>query len=377
MDKKINIFIIDKDEKSSAIIDYYLKEIAYDFKIFKAVSLIDVENLIDNDCLNIFIIDISDNIDENINKISTIEKNNKNCRFIITSYNLKTDYIIKLLRSSKKDFIEKPIIRNNLINTVNEIINKMTSEQDYSGQGKIISVFSNKGGLGKTTISVNLAMELGNQNKQEKIALIDMNMFLGDVTTFLDINPPYDLYSIAQKAENNKNIVNFTAQYEQTNLFVVADSPYRDFSTNIDKNLIIQLFNSLRKNFKYIIVDCSSAITEKVKYLFDFSDLVLLISEANLPTLKNCKKCLNFFEKIDIKNKVELILNRYSEDDECSIDDIENVLRKEILTVIPNDWYSITDSINKGLTLGECYPNTAVYDAYIELSELVMDKLCR
>ncbi len=377
MKKTLKVFIIDKDQTSSAIIQSYLNEIGYEMTVEKADSLSAVENSIDENALNIFIIDVSENENALIREINDIEDKHQNCKFIITSYGLKTDYIVRFLRKSKKDFLEKPILKTKFLDILNEIIEKLTSEQDYSGHGKILSIFSNKGGLGKTTVAVNLAYELGQLNKLDKVAIVDMNMFLGDVTTFLDVNPPYDMKFIVDKIGDSTEIVDITAQYSDSNLYVIADSPYREYANNIPQEGIIKLFNALRKKFKYIVVDCSSAITGKTKNVLDLSDLIMLISEANLPTLRNCKRCLDFLERIGDSHKTELLLNRYSYDDCCQIQDIESVLKKDIFAKIPNDWQIVTESINRGITIGECYLDSDINDAFVELSDLVMKRLCR
>ena len=221
---------------------------------FRDMLFLRFANIENDDSLNIFIIDVSENTDLFVEKIDNFEKTYKNCKFILTSYGLKTDYIVKFLRKSKKDFIEKPIPRSYFLEIINEIINKMTSEQDFSGQGKVIAIYSNKGGLGKTTVAVNLAYELSEMQKKDKTALVDMNMFLGDVTTFLDLTPTYDMIYLAEKAENKEDITEFATQYSESNLFVIADSPYREFSNNISRDKIVHLFNALRKNYKFIFI---------------------------------------------------------------------------------------------------------------------------
>lgn len=377
MEKNIKIYIVDKDEQSFFIIEHYLKDLSFPAEIKNLYSLSDAEDCINDFDLNIFIIDVSENVDFYISQVNDFEKRHDNCKFVISSYSLKTDEIIKFLRRSKKDFIEKPVIKNELLQIIEEIVIKKTSDQDFSGHGKIISVFSNKGGLGKTTFAVNLAKELANKEKYENVALVDFNMFLGDVTTFLDLNPTFDLKYISEKACKNESIEDLMMRYSDTNLYIIADSPYRDFSENISKENIIGLFNILRKTYKYIVIDGSSAITDNMKNLFTFSDLIILISEAKLPALRNCKKCLDLFNRFNVAKKTEIILNRFSFSDECTIDDVEEVLQKRVYSVIPNDWKSVTDCINRGVTLGEAHPNTAIYDSFSELAGMVADKLCR
>lgn len=377
MNKSLKIFIIDKDNITVSIIENYLKEINSEYSLVKGTSLASAKDKIDENALNLFIVDSSENVNQVEEEIDNIEDNFKNCKFIITAYEFKTDDIVKFLRKSKKDFISKPIIKSGFLAIVNEIVEKMTSIQDFSGQGKVISVFSNKGGLGKTTIAVNLGYELARRDRRTKVAIVDMNLFLGDVTTFLDLTPPYDMSFLIKKIDGTKDIVDLTTQYSDTNYYIIADSPYRDYANNVSKEDVVKMLNALRKRFNYIIIDNSSAITGKTKYVLDLSDMILLITEANLPTLNNCKRCMDFFEHIGLQNKTQIVLNRYSSSDECQKQDVADILQKNVLSVIPNDWQTASSAINKGITIGETNPFSDIYYAFCELADLVARKLCR
>lgn len=377
MSRSLKIFIVDKDNITVSIVENYLREVNYDFSLEKCGTLSEAKEKIDENALNLFIVDASENVEQIGTEIDNLEDTFKNCKFIITAYDFKTDNIVRFLRKSKKDFITKPIIKTRFLEIVNEIVEKMTSEQDFSGQGKVISVFSNKGGLGKTTVAVNLGYELARRDRRSKVAIVDMNLFLGDVTTFLDITPPYDLSFLIEKLDVTKDVVDLTTQYSDSNYYVIADSPYRDYSRNITKEDVVKMLNVLRKKFKYIIIDNSSAITGKTKYILDLSDMILLITEANLPTLNNCKRCLDFFEHIGLQKKTQIVLNRYSSFDECQKQDVADILQKDIFAVIPNDWQTSSSAINKGITIGETNPFSDVYYSFGELADLVARKLCR
>lgn len=377
MSRSLKIFIVDKDNITVSIVENYLREVNYDFSLEKCGTLSEAKEKIDENALNLFIVDASENVEQIGTEIDNLEDTFKNCKFIITAYDFKTDNIVRFLRKSKKDFITKPIIKTRFLEIVNEIVEKMTSEQDFSGQGKVISVFSNKGGLGKTTVAVNLGYELARRDRRSKVAIVDMNLFLGDVTTFLDITPPYDLSFLIEKLDVTKDVVDLTTQYSDSNYYVIADSPYRDYSRNITREDVVKMLNVLRKKFKYIIIDNSSAITGKTKYILDLSDMILLITESNLPTLNNCKRCLDFFEHIGLQKKTQIVLNRYSSFDECKKQDVADILQKDIFAVIPNDWQTSSSAINKGITIGETNPFSDIYYSFGELADLVARKLCR
>lgn len=376
MKKDIKVFIIDKDEISASVIFSYLKEteISMDIGIYK--NLEQAEQDISDKNHNIFIVDISENSEIVSAQIEKAENAHSNCKFIITSYKLNTDVMVKFLRNSQKEFFEKPIIKSDFISKFSEIASKMTSGQDFSGSGKVITVFSNKGGLGKTTIAVNLAMELAKSDETQKTVIVDINNYLGDVTAFLDMTPTYDIQFVVDKLHSSPTLTDIISTYKGAdNLYVLADSPYRENSEDISANALISLFNALRKEFRYIVVDCSSAITNKTKMLFDITDKILLVTVANLPTINNCKKCLDFFAKNKTDNKLLMILNRYSQADECSITDIEDYLSCNFSATVPNDWQTVSGAINKGLTVNEFENNSVISNSFKRLARIIKDSL--
>lgn len=378
MKRDVKVFITDKDEISASIVSSYLKDTEIDMNVGIYNDLESAQKDISENALNIFIIDISEDYEKIAEQIDQIENKYQNCKFIITSYSLKTDIIVKFLRKSKKEFFEKPIPKNDFITKISEIINKLTSEQDFSGHGKIITVYSNKGGLGKTTIAVNLAMELSQADRTKKTVIVDINNYLGDVTTFLDMTPTYDIQYVIDKLNSvsPSELPDMIPVYQGAdNLYVLADSPYREYENDIPSNALITLFNALRKEFEYIVVDCSSAITNKNKMLFELTDKIILVTAANLPTINNCKRCLDFFSKQKTSDKLIMILNRFSQSDECNITEIQDYLSYNFLATVPNDWNTVSGAINHGKTVREFKNESPVSYAFKRLARVVKDNL--
>ena len=108
----------------------------------------------------------------------------------------------------------------------------------------------------------------------------------------------------------------------------------------------------------------------------DNSDLILLVTVANLPALRNTQRCLELFDKLGYdKNKTQIVVNRYMENDEIKQEDVKKVLSKDIYWKVPNNYFAIMSSINKGIPVSEMNPLTNVAQSYRELAKHIADNL--
>lgn len=115
----------------------------------------------------------------------------KSCKVLALSDNPSVDLIIEIMRAGAKEFVPIPIIKSEFFESVNKLLSEF-NETKKTNNCKIISIFSNKGGIGKTSLATNLALELSKITK-ENIALIDLNFQMGDITTFLDLKPSFNI----------------------------------------------------------------------------------------------------------------------------------------------------------------------------------------
>ena len=108
----------------------------------------------------------------------------------------------------------------------------------------------------------------------------------------------------------------------------------------------------------------------------DCSDLILLVTVANLPALRNTQRCLELFEKLGYdKDKTQIVVNRYMENDEIKKDDIEKVLSKDVYWKIPNNYFAIMSAINKGIPVSDINDTTNVAQSYKGLAQYISDNL--
>ena len=246
-----------------------------------------------------------------------------------------------------------------------------------SNKRKIISVFSNKGGIGKTSLATNLALELSKITK-ENVALIDMNFQMGDITTFLDLKPSFNISYMLENIDkiNETFLLSTLERYKNTNLYILADPPYFKQADNIQPKQITKLFNILKETFSYIVVDAESGFSGKSIATLDNSDMILLVTIANLPALRNTQRCLELFEKLGYdREKTQIVVNRYMENDEIKEPDVEKVLTKNIYWKIPNNYFAIMSAINKGVPVSIMNGATNVAQSYKGLAQNISDNL--
>lgn len=378
MCKKTNVVIVDKEENSRNLIKCYLSEIE---DICVSAEFFDYELgcdfvLGEEDCIVLF--DISDDEKKCLDYISKIKNSKKNISIIALSVFGKhsTDTIIKALRAGAKEVISKPIIKNDLVQAVETLkasINKNTTQCAC----KVISTFSNKGGIGKTSIAVNLASELALMSK-EKVALIDLNLQLGDVSTFLDMTPAFAMDYIAKNIQNldEQELLQSLSRYKNTTLYVIADPLNIDKSQEITAEQIKTIIETLKKSFSYIVIDIGTNIDSKTITALDLSDLILLIAIANLPAIRSTQRCMDLFNKLGYtKDKIKLVLNRYMENEEIKTADIEDVVKQKVYWKIPNNYLTMVSAINKGVPVNEINRESNVAQNYMNFATKLSDYL--
>lgn len=377
MTNQIPTVIIDTQEQSTEVLTLYLKELDYITVTDTFDNMVTGYNAIMETRPSIIIIDISEKAElafEIINKIST---NHKTSKIIVTSSDYNPDLIIKAMRAGAREFLPKPIIKNELLLSIHKLKENISSSNSDEKKCRVITTFSNKGGIGKTAIATNLALELANMTK-EKVALIDLNLQLGDITTFLDINPSFDISYVIQNLSriDETFLLSTLEKYKDTSLYVLADPPYLEQGEDITAEQINTLFQVLKQAFSYIVIDTSANFDGKTITALDNSDLVLLITIVNLPAIRNCQRCLDLFERLGYeKEKTKIVLNRYMENDEIKIEDVEDVLEQPVYWKIPNNYFTIMSAINKGVPVGLINPDSNISQSYRELAALLSDNI--
>jgi pilus assembly protein CpaE len=235
-------------------------------------------------------------------------------------------------------------------------------------QGKLITVFSPKGGVGKTTLAVNLAVAF-HAKDQAKVCLVDLDLGFGDIAITLQIFPARtiaDTVGLEHDLDFRTLEPLLTPHREGISVLVAPVQP--DAKESIHASLVSRILVLLKQNFDYVVVDTSPAFDEHVLQAFDETDELLLVATLDVPTLKNVKIASETLDLLNFpKSRRRLVLNRSDDKVGLTADKVEHTLTMKIAQAIPTS-HAVAHATNSGEPIVSSNPRHAVSLAMLSLA---------
>jgi pilus assembly protein CpaE len=242
-------------------------------------------------------------------------------------------------------------------------------EDEEHGRAPIITVFSAKGGCGKTTVSTNLAAALVDGGRRE-VCIVDLDLAFGDVAIAMQLFPTHTISdAVALEDTLDQSGVASLLTQHSPGLRVLSAPVEPGLAENIPVSLVAKLLSIMREMFDYVIVDTPPAFTDQVLAAFDASDLALLLATLDIPALKNLKLSLETLELLNYpKEKIRLILNRADSKVGLDASEVEKTLRAPISALIPSS-RAVPAATNRGVPIVTDQPSHPVSLALIAFAE--------
>lgn len=330
---------------------------------------------------DVILMDVNMPIKDGIKATEELSVTMPDVAVIIVSVQGEQEYLRKAMSAGARDFITKPFSGDDLINTIIKIYDleqkrkeKVKPSVKEEVKGKVITLFSTKGGVGKTTLATNIAVLLAKE--KNKVALLDLDLQFGNIGVFLNVpikNSIVDL--VKETSEFDCKLVEeyMTTHYSGVKLLLAPTKPeYAEFITSAHIEKIIK---SLMENYHYIIIDTPSVLNEITLTVLDLSDKVLYVSALDLPTIKNTKDGLQIMESLNYsKEKLSVVVNRFNEQFGIRGKDFENTVNYPIWSSVPEDEQTVITSINKGFPYVLTRSETKVAKSIMELVEKLNTK---
>jgi pilus assembly protein CpaE len=249
----------------------------------------------------------------------------------------------------------------------------MTSE--VPPEGRVVTVFSAKGGCGKTTIATNLAATLA-AGGQSSVCLVDLDLAFGDVAIVLQLVPARTMTdSAAMVGSMDEQGVRSLITPHSPGLDTVLAPTEPGQAERIDVKVVGELVRVLRRMYDFVVIDTPPAFSEHVLAAFDASDCYVLLATLDIPALKNLRLTLEMLELLGYPQANWLVaLNRSDSKVGLGIDEVERTLRVLIAVQIPSS-RAVPASINRGTPLVLEEPGHAVSQAIRQLAATVTERV--
>jgi len=295
-----------------------------------------------------------------------------NLYILALSATREAEYALETMRAGAHDLLCKPLREVDLSIAIEKARKAWVRKEPAERRGKIVTVFSNKGGNGTTTIASNLSDALATE-QGKRVVVVDLVMAHGDVTMFFNVTPTYTLLDLARNSgKADPEYIDSLIVRHSSGVCILADPPRIEDADQISADQVREMLATLRSTFDVVIVDTPHQFDEKTLAALEMSDTILLVTLLNLPALKNTQRSIELFARLGIfDDRVQLVLSRYLPNDEISKESIEGILNCPIFYAVPNDYPTVLSSINRGKLLSEVAPEKEVTAAFRRMAELL------
>jgi pilus assembly protein CpaE len=229
-------------------------------------------------------------------------------------------------------------------------------QEPSANRGRVITVFSAKGGCGKTTVSTNLATLLATR-PGATVALVDLDLSFGDVAISMQITPSHSIADAVTMGDQlDATGVLQLLHHHKSGVHVLAAPPSPELAEKIDESLVHDILAVLASSYDYVVVDTPPAMDGPTLTAFDASDIVLLLTTLDIPSLKNTKLSLETLKVLGYPTgRIRLVLNRA--DSKVGLDpgDIEGTLGLPVVASLPST-RDVPASTNRGEVLAAVQP---------------------
>jgi len=293
---------------------------------------------------------------------------------VMMSVQGEADYLRRSMLAGAREFLVKPFSSDELTASIRQVYTRERDKQtrmnampvvsgapgggstatgDDGGQyGSIVALFSPKGGVGRTTVAVNLAVaaatELG-----KSVVLMDASFQFGDVGVLLNLNPKNksiaDLVPELEAGDPELSLDTFVINHS-AGIRVLLAPPSPEMAELITPSGVKRVLEALRRNHDLVVVDCTSWFNETTLAILDAADTVLTMLSLEITSIKNMRLFLEVADQLGYEpNKIKLVLNRADSSLGIRVSDVESSIGRKVDHTIVSDGRSVVYALNRGV----------------------------
>jgi pilus assembly protein CpaE len=309
---------------------------------------------------------------DGITATETIRQRDQVAQIVILSVQGDPNYMRRAMLAGARDFLTKPPMADELISAIRragQMAHSMRAKNvhtesaptastasnqptSFTGltEGRVIVVYSPKGGTGVTTLAVNLAITL--HNDETRAALVDAKLQYGDVAVFLNEQGKNTILDLTSRADelDVEVVESVMIKHAASGLHVLAAPARPEQAEQVSADQFSKLVKYLRKTYAYVVIDTANALDEITLAALDNCDVVVLVVTQDIPSIKNCRLFLDLLDTIGMqRNRVCFVMNKYDKRISITPEKVGENLKQPVVGAIPLDERVVIPSVNRGV----------------------------
>jgi pilus assembly protein CpaE len=323
-----------------------------------------------------------------MDEVRTLHNEDPSLLVMLVAESVTSDLLRQAMRSGVSDVIEVPLDEQKVEEAIERFAHDVLKRPKSAAgtpsapaapeegeTGRVVTVWSAKGGSGTTVVSTNLALLL-NRIPDKKVVLVDADLQFGDVCLVLQLEPKFTMVNAAHELHHlDSELLESLLTEHPSGLKVLAAPLEPAFADDITTAGLMHMIEILQENYDYIIVDTASMLDELILSLVEKSDQVLMVVDMDLPSVKNAKLALDTLRLLKFSTgAVSLVMNRSNSRSKLDNKEIEAALKISIDAAVPSDAL-VAASVNEGRPVVESEPKSKVAKGLESVAALVADNI--
>jgi pilus assembly protein CpaE len=321
-------------------------------------------------------------VDGTLSSVERVIQAHREIGAILVAEELTTNLLQQALRSGVKDVLASPADAQQLTEAIGRVTATLTSSpsapsgveeifEDDGELGQVITVFSTKGGAGKSMIATNLGVTLA-QRSDKPVCLVDADLQFGDIAVMLKLSPQHTIVDAVSSLDrlDASLLQNLLVTHESSGLLILPAPLEPAFADQIGATEMMQIVEVLRRFCSFVIVDTPAYFNDVVLGMIEISDEVLLVAGMDIPNIKNVKIGLQTLRLLNTPmEKLHLILNRANSKVKLDVTEVERTLQVSADILIPSD-IVVPQSVNRGVPVVQSSPRSGVAKSLEDLASM-------
>ena len=299
------------------------------------------------------------------------------CSILVSSSSTDGRLILESMRAGAKEFLTEPVRPEDLNAALQRVRRQVSgagpSRKDHC---QIFAIAGATGGVGTTSIAVNLACALA-ADESNSVVLMDLDMALGDADVFLDTIPEYTLADLAQNVERlDLTLLKKSLTKHSSGVHLLPRPMQLDEVRMITQDKLQRVLGLLKTSFTHLVIDVSKGYSDLDMLAMRAADDVLMVTQLDLPCLRNVVRLLMTFDEDDaLREKVKIVVNRVGQDSgQITLKKARDTIGRDIFWQIPNDYRVMVEVRNNGVPLLQHAPKAGITQSIGQLADALSGK---